>query len=172
MENNFFLLDKMESQQTSNTQNVWWGWGILVGVLIIGGILALFSVPSSPVNVTEAVPIHTTEAATSPETWDWPVPPRPHQFPRVEEGRENYADPPIWTSPPPAFTSPPPIWTSPAPVVTSPPPATEEPGCPSEIPGVYPDALDPAFRKCQSQKLAACYAKCHSIDPLYFFYNP
>ena len=48
----------------------------------------------------------------------------------------------------------------------------EEPDCPPGIPGVYPDALDPVFRKCQSQKLAACYAKCHSIDPLYFYFNP
>ena len=43
---------------------------------------------------------------------------------------------------------------------------------PTEEPGGYPDALDPLFRKAQSQKLAAWYAQCHSIDPLYFYYNP
>ena len=85
--------------------------------------------------------------------------------------------PPIWISLAPdiPISTSPPIWVSPSPdipIFTSPPPAVEEPGCPSEIPGVYPDALDPEFRKCQAQKMAACYAKCHSIDPLYFLYNP
>jgi len=181
-----------------NKQGVWWGWWFLIGVIMVCAVCVIVT-PSSQVNETESVAIHTTEAAPNPETFRQrqrlPVDKgQPGQFAErlssplsdherfATEIRENYLDyptdgpftspPPIWTSPAPVITSPPPIWTSPAPVITSPPPDTEEPGCPSEIPGEYPDALDPVFRQCQSQKLAACYAKCHSINPLYFLYNP
>ena len=167
-----------------NKQGVWWGWWILMGVIIVCAICVIVT-PSSQVNETESVPIHTTEAAPNPEPFRQRrrLPVDKGQSGQFEERlssplsdherfateiRENYLDYP--TGDP--FTSPPPIWTSPAPVITSPPPDTEEPECPSEIPGEYPDALDPAFRQCQSQKLAACYAKCHSINPLYFLYNP
>lgn len=70
----------------------------------------------------------------------------------LDPKRENYLEDDFYTSHPPVVT--------------------EEPEYPSEIPGVYPDALDPRFRKRQAQKLATCYAKCHSINPLYFYYNP
>lgn len=204
-----------------NTQEVWWGWWFLIVIVIVYFVC----VGMDPPTKTDPVPIHTTEAASSPENFrkskkkrkrntakrnrsgatrrmkfqsgptkypiysDLDIP----QPPYLERNRENYArsasaeggtgpdftswtssapdiptSPPIWTSPAPDIPTSPPIWASPAPDI----PAVEEPGCPSEIPGVYPDALDPEFRKCQAQKMAACYAKCHSIDPLYFLYNP
>ena len=162
----------MGNYQDSNN----WGGCLVIGLVII--CLVVVSSLSRKSSVASPVAIHTTEAVSSPEPYFHPKKSRPAG---LEQSHENYLDyptgaptpPPIWTSPPPVVPTPPPIWATPPPVVPTPPPlATEEPGCPSGIPGVYPDALDPVFRKCQAKKMAACYTKCHSIDPLYFFYNP
>ena len=139
----------MENQQPqelmSNNQGVWWGWWVLIIIVIcvVWGSVANTSMTSRRTQV----PIHTTEAATMPERfkqyYEYPTD-YPTEYPlhRTRRRRRRRR------------------------------PSEEEPECPPGIPGVYPDALDPVFRKCQSQKLAACYAKCHSIDPLYFYFNP
>ena len=156
----------MENQQPqelmSNNQGVWWGWWVLIIIIVLCLVCGSVS-NSSNRNRRKPVPIHTTEAATMPESFQ--------QFPD---------DPTEFPDYPSEF----PDYPTEAPLRrrkhrkrrrrrkrrrTS---KGGEPGCPPEIPGVYPDALDPIFRRCQAQKIASCYAKCDSVDPLYFFFNP